>query len=97
VTSRFRRGLARLEMRERERDLDATYPDTADGVRAMLRDVSTFDVDDDAPCSPDPCVDGVWLVDLSPSADGRCDAVIAYLAGYAGRRFNDFEAGTRRR
>jgi hypothetical protein len=81
---------------------DRIYPDTADGVLAMLRDSCSLDLDG-ATCQPDPWVRGVWLVtlaDADQAAPGDPQDVLAYLAGYPDplgdrRAFNDFEVGYR--
>lgn len=71
------------------------YPNTQDGVLAMLADIFEYDLEG-AVCYPDPSVRSVWKVILS---DGT--TVTAHLAGYQDatgqiQPFNDAEdnAGT---
>ena len=67
-----------------------TYPDTTEGVLAMLD--ANFEGDfTDCEFMRDPYVEGVWM--LTNSHGGQC---LAYLAGYVGggggvRMYNDAE------
>jgi hypothetical protein len=75
------------------------HPDTAEGAKACLKDLSELDdaAIDAATSKPDPDVEGVWaLFGVSDNEYGP-DAIV-YLAGYRDqlhniRKRNDFETG----
>ena len=78
------------------------YSDTKEGVLNCLREESTIELPDDnneIVVEPDPCVEGVWKVNLDPNWNDGDDTVIVYLSGFKDpfgdiREFNDWETGT---
>ncbi len=78
------------------------YNDTKEGALNCLRDESTIELPDDnnkIVVEPDPCVEGVWKVNLDPNWNDGDDTVIVYLSGFKDpfgviREFNDWETGT---
>lgn len=76
------------------------YPDTAEGVVAMLNAESTLTITvADVTIYPDPQVEGVWKVeDIDPAKNNGVCELIAYLCGYPNpmgtiRHDNDWECG----
>jgi hypothetical protein len=69
------------------------YPDTSEGAKQALADMSVFSYNQMSGAYPDPMVAGVWKVYIE---NNSCTFAIVYLAGYPNpfgtiRLTNDFE------
>ena len=88
-------------MFEQSLEQEKVYPDSKEGVLALLREESTINIPEDnnkVSVKPDPHVEGVWKVDIDPKVNDGENVVIAYLAGYTDpwgskRIVNDWETG----
>ena len=80
---------------------EKVYPDSKSGVLDLLREETTINIPEDnnqITVESDPCVEGVWKVDLDPKINDDDNVVIVYLAGYVDpwgmkRIVNDWETG----
>ena len=80
---------------------EKVYPDSKSGVLDLLREETTINIPEDnnqITVESDPCVEGVWKVDLDPKNNDGDNVVIVYLAGYVDpwgmkRIVNDWETG----
>ena len=80
---------------------EKVYNDSKEGVLSLLRDETTVNIPEDnnqITADPDPCVEGVWKVDIDPKTNNEDNVVIVYLAGYVNpwgmkRIVNEWETG----
>ena len=81
--------------------MEKIYPDSKEGTLALLREESTINLSEDnnnINVESDPCVEGVWKVEIDPETNDDDNVVIVYLAGYVNpwgmkRIVNDWESG----
>ena len=81
--------------------MEKVYPNSKEGTLSLLREESTINLPEDnnnINVESDPCVEGVWKVDIDPKTNDEDNVVIVYLAGYVDpwgmkRIVNDWESG----
>ena len=78
---------------------ETIYSDTKEGVLSFLRKethITLPESDENIFATPDPCIEGVWKVDIDSRINDEHDVILVYLAGYKNswgkiRTYNDWE------
>ena len=58
------------------------YEDTEEGVRALIKDGFSINIDNIKKCEPDPWIKGIWMIHFDKLECGYATKGIVHMKGY---------------